>query len=60
MMSNSRDRWCLCAVVSAAGMGFKHNPPLFLQEGGVFEVEIEEIECSRNPVVNPVPVRRGQ
>ncbi len=41
----------IIATGTPSGVGFKRNPPLFLQDGDVVEVEIESIGQLRNPVV---------
>jgi 2-keto-4-pentenoate hydratase/2-oxohepta-3-ene-1,7-dioic acid hydratase in catechol pathway len=41
----------LIATGTPEGVGFKRNPPIFLCEGDVVEVEIEGIGLLRNPVV---------
>lgn len=35
-----------------AGVGFKRNPPVFLKDGDVVEVEVTGLGILRNPVVN--------
>ena len=40
----------IIATGTPSGVGFKRTPPLFLQDGDVVEVEIENIGCLRNPV----------
>ena len=37
---------------TSEGVGFKRQPPIFLKQGDVVEVEIENIGCLRNPVLN--------
>jgi 2-keto-4-pentenoate hydratase/2-oxohepta-3-ene-1,7-dioic acid hydratase in catechol pathway len=32
------------------GVGFKRNPPVFLRDGDVVEVEVGGVGCLRNPV----------
>jgi 2-keto-4-pentenoate hydratase/2-oxohepta-3-ene-1,7-dioic acid hydratase in catechol pathway len=44
----------IIATGTPEGVGFKRNPPIFLQHGDVVEVEIEGIGCLRNPVIDPV------
>lgn len=41
----------IIATGTPEGVGFKRNPPIFLCEGDVVEVEIEGIGLLRNPVV---------
>ena len=41
----------IIATGTPAGVGFKRQPPVFLQAGDVVEVEIERIGVIRNPVV---------
>lgn len=41
----------IIATGTPEGVGFKRNPPIFLREGDVVEVEIEGIGTLRNPVV---------
>ncbi len=41
----------IIATGTPSGVGFKRNPPLFLQDGDVTEVEIEGIGQLHNPVV---------
>jgi 2-keto-4-pentenoate hydratase/2-oxohepta-3-ene-1,7-dioic acid hydratase in catechol pathway len=43
----------IIATGTPEGVGFKRNPPIFLQHGDVVEVEIEGIGCLRNPVIDP-------
>jgi 2-keto-4-pentenoate hydratase/2-oxohepta-3-ene-1,7-dioic acid hydratase in catechol pathway len=44
----------IIATGTPEGVGFKRNPPVFLHEGDVVEVEIERIGTLRNPVLrNP-------
>jgi acylpyruvate hydrolase len=42
----------IIATGTPSGVGFKRNPPLFLHEGDIAEVEIEGIGHIRNPVVS--------
>ncbi len=42
----------IIATGTPEGVGFKRNPPIFLQHGDVVEVEIEGIGMLRNPVIN--------
>ena len=35
------------------GTGFKRNPPVFLRDGDIVEVEVEKIGTLENPVVSP-------
>jgi 2-keto-4-pentenoate hydratase/2-oxohepta-3-ene-1,7-dioic acid hydratase in catechol pathway len=41
----------IIATGTPEGVGFKRNPPIFLQNGDVVEVEIEGIGTLRNPVI---------
>jgi 2-keto-4-pentenoate hydratase/2-oxohepta-3-ene-1,7-dioic acid hydratase in catechol pathway len=41
----------IIATGTPEGVGFKRNPPVFLRDGDVVEVEIEKIGILRNPVV---------
>ncbi|MEW6401930.1 MAG: fumarylacetoacetate hydrolase family protein [Chloroflexota bacterium] len=41
----------IIATGTPEGVGFKRNPPVFLRDGDVVEVEIEGIGVLRNPVV---------
>lgn len=41
----------IIATGTPEGVGFKRNPPIFLQDGDVVEVEIEGIGTLRNPVI---------
>jgi 2-keto-4-pentenoate hydratase/2-oxohepta-3-ene-1,7-dioic acid hydratase in catechol pathway len=41
----------IIATGTPEGVGFKRNPPLFLRDGDVVEVEVEGIGRLRNPVV---------
>ncbi|HSK87631.1 MAG TPA: fumarylacetoacetate hydrolase family protein [Anaerolineales bacterium] len=41
----------IIATGTPEGVGFKRNPPIFLQDGDVVEVEVEGIGTLRNPVV---------
>jgi 2-keto-4-pentenoate hydratase/2-oxohepta-3-ene-1,7-dioic acid hydratase in catechol pathway len=36
-----------------AGVGFKRNPPIYLKDRDVVEVEIERLGCLKNAVVDP-------
>lgn len=40
----------IIATGTPEGVGFKRNPPVFLRDGDVVEVEIEKIGTLRNPV----------
>lgn len=42
----------IIATGTPEGVGFKRNPPIFLRDGDVVEVEIEGIGTLRNPVVS--------
>jgi fumarylacetoacetase-like protein len=42
----------IIATGTPAGIGFKREPPVYLQPGDVVEVEIEGIGTIRNPVVS--------
>jgi 2-keto-4-pentenoate hydratase/2-oxohepta-3-ene-1,7-dioic acid hydratase in catechol pathway len=41
----------IIATGTPEGVGFKRNPPIFLQDGDLVEVEIEGIGRLRNPVL---------
>jgi 2-keto-4-pentenoate hydratase/2-oxohepta-3-ene-1,7-dioic acid hydratase in catechol pathway len=41
----------IIATGTPEGVGFKRNPPIFLRDGDVVEVEIERIGTIRNPVI---------
>jgi 2-keto-4-pentenoate hydratase/2-oxohepta-3-ene-1,7-dioic acid hydratase in catechol pathway len=41
----------IIATVTPSGVGGKRNPPLFLHDGDIVEVEIEGIGSIRNPAV---------
>jgi acylpyruvate hydrolase len=41
----------IIATGTPEGVGFKRNPPIFLQHGDVVEVEIEGIGTLMNPVI---------
>ncbi len=41
----------LIATGTPSGVGFKRQPPIFLKDGDIVEVEIERIGVIRNPVV---------
>jgi 2-keto-4-pentenoate hydratase/2-oxohepta-3-ene-1,7-dioic acid hydratase in catechol pathway len=41
----------IIATGTPEGVGFKRNPPIFLRDGDVVEVEIEKIGTLRNPVM---------
>jgi hypothetical protein len=41
----------IIATGTPEGVGFKRIPPIFLNDGDVVEVEIENIGMLRNPVV---------
>jgi 2-keto-4-pentenoate hydratase/2-oxohepta-3-ene-1,7-dioic acid hydratase in catechol pathway len=43
----------LIATGTPSGVGFKRQPPIFLKDGDIVEVEIEQIGVIRNPVVKP-------
>lgn len=45
----------IIATGTPEGVGFKRTPPIFLQQGDVVEVEIENIGRLRNPVVRSNP-----
>ncbi len=42
----------LIPMGTPAGVGFKRNPPEFLQDGDIVEVEVTGLGILRNPVVN--------
>lgn len=42
----------IIATGTPSGVGFKREPPIFLQHGDVVEVEIDQIGTLRNPVVS--------
>lgn len=42
----------IIATGTPEGVGFKRNPPVFLREGDVVEVEVEQIGVLKNPVVH--------
>jgi 2-keto-4-pentenoate hydratase/2-oxohepta-3-ene-1,7-dioic acid hydratase in catechol pathway len=42
----------IIATGTPEGVGFKRNPPVFLRDGDVVEVEIEGIGTLKNPVVH--------
>jgi 2-keto-4-pentenoate hydratase/2-oxohepta-3-ene-1,7-dioic acid hydratase in catechol pathway len=42
----------IIATGTPEGVGFKRNPPIFLHDGDVVEVEVEGIGILRNPVVH--------
>ena len=44
----------IIATGTPAGVGFKREPPMFLQDGDVVEVAIEGVGTIRNPVVRDV------
>ena len=48
----------IIATGTPEGVGFKRNPPIFLQHGDVVEVEIEGIGTLRNPVSSEFDKRR--
>ena len=50
----------IIATGTPSGVGFKRNPPLFLHEGDIAEVEIEGIGHIRNPVVSTWAEARGE
>lgn len=41
----------IIATGTPEGVGFKRNPPIFLNHGDVVEIEVEKIGTLRNPVV---------
>jgi len=41
----------IIATGTPEGVGFKRNPPIFLKDGDIVEVEVEKIGTLRNPVV---------
>jgi 2-keto-4-pentenoate hydratase/2-oxohepta-3-ene-1,7-dioic acid hydratase in catechol pathway len=41
----------MIATGTPEGVGFKRNPPIYLRDGDVVEVEIEGIGTLRNPVI---------
>jgi 2-keto-4-pentenoate hydratase/2-oxohepta-3-ene-1,7-dioic acid hydratase in catechol pathway len=41
----------IIATGTPEGVGFKRNPPIFLRDGDVVEVEVEGIGMLRNPVI---------
>ena len=41
----------IIATGTPEGVGFKRNPPVFLKDGDVVEVEVETIGTLRNPVI---------
>jgi acylpyruvate hydrolase len=43
----------IIATGTPGGVGAAQNPPLFLHDGDIVEVEIERLGCLRNPVVGP-------
>lgn len=43
------------ATGTPEGVGFKRNPPIFMKDGDIVELEIEKIGVLRNPVVARVP-----
>jgi len=45
----------IIATGTPEGVGFKRTPPIFLREGDMVEVEIENIGTLRNPVVGGKP-----
>jgi 2-keto-4-pentenoate hydratase/2-oxohepta-3-ene-1,7-dioic acid hydratase in catechol pathway len=48
----------IIATGTPGGVGGAQNPPLFLKDGDIVEVEIERLGCLRNPVVAG-PARNG-
>jgi 2-keto-4-pentenoate hydratase/2-oxohepta-3-ene-1,7-dioic acid hydratase in catechol pathway len=40
------------ATGTPEGVGFKRNPPVFLHDGDIVEVEVEKIGILRNPVIS--------
>jgi len=42
----------IIATGTPEGVGFKRNPPIFLRDGDIVEVEVEGIGILRNPVVD--------
>jgi 2-keto-4-pentenoate hydratase/2-oxohepta-3-ene-1,7-dioic acid hydratase in catechol pathway len=50
----------IIATGTPGGIGGAQDPPLFLKDGDIVEVEIERLGCLRNPVVaGPGPGGRG-
>ena len=50
----------IIATGTPGGIGGAQDPPLFLKDGDIVEVEIERLGCLRNPVVaGPGPDGRG-
>jgi acylpyruvate hydrolase len=49
----------IIATGTPGGIGGAQNPPLFLKDGDIVEVEIERLGCLRNPVVAG-PGRQGR
>ncbi|HEY1728696.1 MAG TPA: fumarylacetoacetate hydrolase family protein [Candidatus Baltobacteraceae bacterium] len=43
------------ATGTPEGVGFKRQPPLFLKDGDIIELEIEKLGILQNPVVSKVP-----
>jgi 2-keto-4-pentenoate hydratase/2-oxohepta-3-ene-1,7-dioic acid hydratase in catechol pathway len=48
----------IIATGTPGGIGGAQNPPLFLKDGDIVEVEIERLGCLRNPVVAAGPEGR--
>jgi len=40
-------------------VGFKRNPPVYLEDGDIVEVEIERVGLLRSPVVRPAEASRN-
>jgi len=49
----------LIATGTPSGVGFKRQPPVFLKDGDIVEVEIERIGVIRNPVVRPEKIEEA-
>ncbi|MBM3316445.1 MAG: fumarylacetoacetate hydrolase family protein [Candidatus Eisenbacteria bacterium] len=47
------------ATGTPAGVGVFRDPPLFLQDGDIVEIELQGVGVLRNPVVRPTPPRGG-
>jgi 2-keto-4-pentenoate hydratase/2-oxohepta-3-ene-1,7-dioic acid hydratase in catechol pathway len=43
----------IIATGTPEGVGFKRNPPIYLRDSDVVEVEIEGVGTLRNPVIGP-------
>ncbi len=50
----------IIATGTPAGVDFKRTPLLFLQDGDVVEVEIEDLGQLRNPVVGNQAKAKGE